>query len=120
MLCLQELGIQPTARHANPLIFAEAMFVSAHTAINGPLKEMQQGRLGEGCRPNADSYNCIIMVRSMLWDSGRFQKHKSLVPLYASPWPCSLAHLLSKESNLENECLPDAAPCNSSRCEVLL
>ena len=76
---MQELGIQPTARHANPLIFAEAMFVSAHTAINGPLKEMQQGRLGEGCRPNADSYNCIIMVRSMLWDCGRFQNHKSLV-----------------------------------------
>ena len=34
------------------------MFVAVHTAINGPLKEMQQG-----CRPNADSYNCIIMVR---------------------------------------------------------
>ena len=61
--CLQEAGIQPTARHANPLVFAEAMFVSVHTAINGPLKEMQQGRLGVGCRPNADTYNCIIMVR---------------------------------------------------------
>jgi len=60
---LQEAGIQPTARHANPLVFAEAMFVSVNTAINGPLKEMQQGRLGVGCRPNADSYNCIIMVR---------------------------------------------------------
>ena len=59
----QEAGVQPTARHANPLVFAEAMFVSVHTAINGPLKEMQQGRLGVGCRPNADSYNCIIMVR---------------------------------------------------------
>ena len=61
--CPQEAGIQPTARHANPLVFAEAMFVSVHTAIGGPLKEMQQGRLGVGCRPNADTYNCIIMVR---------------------------------------------------------
>ena len=36
--------------------------MSVHTAIGGPLKEMQQGRLGVGCRPNADTYNCIIMV----------------------------------------------------------
>lgn len=63
---LQEAGITPTARHANPLVFAEAMFVSVHTAVNGPLKEMQQGRLGVGCRPNTDSYNCIIMVRHFM------------------------------------------------------
>ncbi len=81
---MQELGIQPTARHANPLIFAEAMFVSAHTAINGPLKEMQQGRLGVGCRPNADSYNCIIMVRSMLQDPVGIHMQETSVALYAS------------------------------------
>lgn len=63
VLLVQENGVQPTARHANSLIFAEAMFVSVHTAVNGPLKEMQEGRLGVGCRPNTDSYNCIIMAR---------------------------------------------------------
>jgi hypothetical protein len=61
---VQEAGIQPEARHANPLIFAEATNVSVHTAISGPLKEMQEGRLGVGCRPNADTYNAITQVQN--------------------------------------------------------
>ena len=36
--------------------------MSVHTAISGPLKEMQEGRLGIGCRPNADTYNAITQV----------------------------------------------------------
>ena len=62
ILCVQEAGIQPEARHANPLVFAEAVNVSVHTAISGPMKEMQEGRLGIGCRPNADTYNAITQV----------------------------------------------------------
>ena len=62
VLCEQEAGIQPEARHANPLVFAEAVNVSVHTAISGPMKEMQEGRLGIGCRPNADTYNAITQV----------------------------------------------------------
>lgn len=63
LLWLQEAGITPEARHANPLVYAEAVNVSVHTAMSGPLKEMQEGRLGVGCRPNADTYNAITMVR---------------------------------------------------------
>ena len=40
--------------------------MSVHTAVTGPLKEMQEGRLGEGCRPNADTYNAITQVRIAL------------------------------------------------------
>ncbi|CAL8467194.1 g6730 [Coccomyxa elongata] len=62
---MQEAAIQPEARHANPLVFAEATNVSVHTAMSGPLKEMQEGRLGEGCRPNADTYNAI--TQGCIW-----------------------------------------------------
>ena len=69
---MQEAGIQPEARHANPLVFAEAVNVSVHTAISGPMKEMQEGRLGVGCRPNADTYNAITQVSGYQFSSHFF------------------------------------------------
>lgn len=58
---MQALGLVPETRHANWLVMAEALYVSVMSALT-PLSAMAQGKWGSSCRPNTDSYNCILRV----------------------------------------------------------
>jgi hypothetical protein len=72
MFGVQSVGLTPETRHANWLLLAEAFYVSVNSAMT-PLTEMGQGKWGPACRPNTDSYNCILRV-GLAWsldDEGR-------------------------------------------------
>eukprot|EP00884_Botryococcus_braunii_P008695 jgi/Botrbrau1/17827/Bobra.0127s0072.2 len=56
---MPSLGLVPETRHANWLLLAEALYVSVMSAMT-PLATMAQGKWGSSCRPNTDTYNCIL------------------------------------------------------------